>query len=248
MKQLLIIGTILLLLTGSVSAAELRISAAASLTDALRVVAANYHQQHPDSTALLNFAPSGTLARQIVAGAPADIYISANPKWMDYLAQQNMVAAESRQPLVQNRLVFVGRPVNGVASIEELTALARIALASPKSAPAGKYAEQALTSAGIYGQLIGQQQLVFAKDVRQALLYAERGEVDGAFVYKTDALLAQQAKILFAVAQQLYPPVVYPAAMTRSGSGSVAVQKFFAYLQSDEAGQVFRKFGFGVPE
>jgi molybdate transport system substrate-binding protein len=226
---------------------EVRISAAASLTDAVKELVIGYQRQYPEIKLLPNFASSGALAKQIYAGAPADIYISANPKWMDYLQQQALIDVASEQVLVQNSLVFVGvQPL--VSTISELPKLQRIALGSPKSTPVGRYAEQALSKAGLYSRLLTGQKLILAKDVRQALLYAERGEVDGAFVYRSDALLAKQAKILFAVPQELYPLVVYPAALTKTGIEKSAAKQFFAYLHSNAAQQIFRKYGFLIAE
>ena len=233
-----------LLLAMPAFAVEIRISAAASLTEAIKELVATYQQQHPEDQLLANFASSGALAKQIVAGAPADIYISANPKWLDYLQQQGLIASGSELVLLKNSLVFVGAPDSTVTSLAELPELQRIAITSPQSSPAGKYVEQALTAAGLYQQLVAAEKIVFAKDVRQALLYAERGEVDGAFVYRTDALLAKHAKLLFTLPQKLYPQVVYPAALTQQGAGKLAAQQFLAYLTGSEARQTFQQYGF----
>ncbi|HKL25694.1 MAG TPA: molybdate ABC transporter substrate-binding protein [Desulfuromonadales bacterium] len=235
-------------LLGPVSAAgeEVRISAAASLTDAVKSLTLAYRQDHQDVEILLNFAPSGTLAKQIAAGAPADIYISANPKWMDHLRSQSLVDEASLQVLLHNRLVVVGwsQPVTSMA---DLTGMSRIALATPSSAPAGRYAEQAMQAAGLHGALLTEGKLVPTRDVRQALLHADRGEVDGAFVYRTDALLAQRAVILFEVPQELYPQVVYPAALTISGAGRPVVRKMYDYLTGAEASKLFAGYGFLTP-
>lgn len=247
-KQVFGLGCVclMLLLATTVSASNVRISAAASLTDAVKELVGLYQEQNPEIELLPNFAASGALAKQITAGAPADIYISANPKWMEYLQRQGLIADETVQVLVANSLVFVGSPEGGITSLGAVTTLQRAAICSPKSSPAGKYAEQALMAVGAYPQLVDGEKLILAKDVRQALLYADRGEVDGAFIYHTDALLAKQAKILFAVPQDLYPQVLYPVALTRSGVEKLAAEKFFDYLQSAEARQVFRNYGFVV--
>lgn len=251
MKPKLIFALNLLLLfivfTVSVDAEEVSISAAASLTDAVKEIAAGYQRQYPETKLLPNFASSGALAKQVYAGAPADIYISANPKWMDYLQQQGLIDATSERVLVRNSLVFVGMPGSAV-SLADLPKLQQVAIGSPKSTPVGRYAEQALNKAGLYPQLLAERKLVLAKDVRQALLYADRGEVEGAFVYRTDALLAKQAKILFAVPQELYPQVVYPAALTKSAREKAAAKEFFHYLFSEPAQQIFRSYGFVTPE
>lgn len=227
-------------------AEEIRISAAASLTDAVKSLALAYRQEHHDIDILLNFAPSGTLAKQIAAGAPADIYISANPKWMDHLRAQGLVDEASVQVLLHNRLVLVGWP-KPATTMKDLHGMTRIALASPSSAPAGRYAEQAMQAVGLHAALLEKGKLVPTRDVRQALLHADRGEVDGAFVYRTDALLAQQAVILFEVPEELYPQVVYPAALTISGAGRPVVRKMYDYLTGAEASKVFVGYGFLTP-
>ena len=242
-----LLAVVVLLMTSPLLAREVRISAAASLTDALKELVAVYRREHRDATILPNFASSGALAKQLVAGAPADIYISANPKWLEYLQQQGLIALGSEQILVHNRLVFVGLPGNQARLLEDLPALQRIALASPKAAPAGKYAEQALMAAGLYPQLQAGGKLILAKDVRQALIYAERGEVDGAFVYRTDALLAKQGEILFSVPQNLYPQVSYPAALTLAGLNNPPAQSFFHFLFSAQAQQILASYGFLIP-
>ncbi len=128
----------------------------------------------------------------------------------------------------------------------DLPKLQRIAIGSPKSVPAGQYAEEAMKKAGVYEQLAGAGKLVMAQDVRQALVYADRGEVDGAFVYKTDALLAKEAAILFEVPQDLYAPVTYPMGLTVAGAQSAEARDFFDYLQSTAAKTVLEKYGFIV--
>jgi molybdate transport system substrate-binding protein len=128
--------------------------------------------------------------------------------------------------------------------MQGLIKLDRIAIGSPKSVPAGEYATEAFKKAGIDRQL--EKKLVMARDVRECLMYAERGEVDGAFVYKTDALLAKQAKILFTVPQELYPRVMYPMALTTTGAKNRDAAAFFAFLRSDEAKSVLGKFGFAT--
>lgn len=233
--------------TEPANAADIRLSAAASLTEAVTELIAGYAQEHPQVAVLPNFASSGALAKQISAGAPADIYISANPKWMQYLQQQGLVAADSMKELLQNRLVVVGSNGTEISSLRQLSGLSLIAICSPKSSPAGQYAEQALSAAGVYASLVAEQKLVLAKDVRQALLYADRGEVDAAFVYRTDALLATRAQILFAVPQDSHTPISYPVALTARGAIQDAPRAFYAYLFSAEGQQVFRKHGFLIP-
>jgi molybdate transport system substrate-binding protein len=237
---------VLLLSSFSVSAAEVRLFAAASLSDALTEICEGYARQHEGVGFVRNFAGSGTLAKQVSAGAPADLFISANPKWMEFLRDEQLVSAPSIQVLTRNELVFVASPEVTSASLADLPKLGRIAIGSPNSVPAGQYAREALTGAGLFDTLSAAGQLVYAKDVRQALMYADRGEVAGAFVYRTDALLARHAVIRFVVPVELYSPVTYPMALTIAGAQNPEAVAFFGFLQSAEALAVLEEHGFVV--
>jgi molybdate transport system substrate-binding protein len=161
---------------------------------------------------------------------------------MDYLKTRKLVDEKNIVVLAYNVLVFVGKPGLKVGGLQDVVKLAKIAIGSPKSVPAGEYAVEALRKAGVEKQL--EPKLVMAKDVRECLMYAERGEVDGAFVYKTDALLANQAKILFTVPDDLYPRVTYPMGMTLTGMKNGQAEAFYKYLQSGPAKAVLDKYGF----
>ena len=191
-----------------------------------------------------SFASSGALAKQIDQGAPADIYISANPRWMNYLRERGKILTDSRKTLVYNNLVFVGRTKNDDISINKLRSLKLIATGSPASVPAGQYAEEAMNSAGIYSQLLNDGKLVMAKDVRQALVYADRGETDGAFVYSSDARLASHAVLLFTVPQELYSRISYPMAITVAGKDRIEARAFYHFLLSSDSAEILDKYGF----
>lgn len=238
------ICSLLLAVSSPARAGEVRLSVAASMTDAVKELAARYGQSHPGVKLLPNFGSSGALAKQIQQGAPSDIFISANPQWIDLLLEQQMLRADSVRSLAGNALVLVGARELTVKSLGDLLKLKRIALGSPKSVPAGQYAEQALQQAGLYQQLAGR--LVMAQDVRQALVYADRGEVDAAFVYRTDALLAQKAVILYTVDGSQHAPILYPAGLTTAGGNNPEAVAFFAFLGSDEARRVLEQYGFVV--
>ncbi len=245
-RKLSLFLMLLVLGSGPASAAEVRIFAAASLTDALGEICALYGREHPDVKFVRNFAGSGTLAKQILAGAPADLFISAHPKWMETLGGEGRMAPESAGVLAENALVFVGPPATTATSLEGLPKLERIALGSPNSVPAGEYARQALTAGGLYDALLEKGRLVFAQDVRQALIYADRGEVDGAFVYRTDARLARRARVLFEVPPSLHDPVTYPLGLTVEGAKNPAATSFRDYLKSNAAKEVLQTYGFGT--
>ncbi|SDO57025.1 molybdate ABC transporter substrate-binding protein [Desulforhopalus singaporensis] len=223
---------------------SLYVSVAASMTDAFKEIISAYPGDDPDDRILPNFASSGSLAKQIAQGAPADLYVSANPKWMRFLADNHMIDEATRRIFAFNKLVFVGRSGGGVSQLAQLTSLEKIAIGTPQSVPAGQYAKQAMEGAGIYQPLKRDRKLVMAKDVRQALLYADRGEVDGAFVYRTDALLAQNAAVLFTVPDELYDRVSYPLALTVSGSKKALAVSFYEFIGSPQVSQILSKYGF----
>jgi molybdate transport system substrate-binding protein len=224
-------------------AGEIRLSVAVSLTDAINEICADYARAHPGTTCLPNYGASGTLAKQIAAGAPADLFLSANPKWVDFLVGEKRVAADTVKILASNTLVFVGSK-GRASALADLPKLKRIAIGSPRSVPAGQYAEEAMKKAGVYDTLAAEGKLVMAQDARQALVYADRGETDGAFVYKTDALLAKEAVILFAVPKEFHSPVTYPMALTDSGRANPEAMAFFAFLQSPQARAILSRYGF----
>jgi molybdate transport system substrate-binding protein len=241
-----LLGTVLLftLCAQTVGAETLHLSVAASMTDVTKKIIAGFMGNHPDIRVLPNFASSGSLAKQIAKGAPADLYISANPKWMDFLLKEGMIAGETNRIFAYNKLVFIGRPENGPLTLGQVTKLQKIGIGTPQSVPAGQYAKQAMEKANIYETLEKARKLVMAKDVRQALLYAERGEVDGSFVYRTDALLAQKAKILFTVPGDLYDRVAYPLGLTVKGAKKDGAVKFYEYMGSEQATILLKEYGF----
>jgi molybdate transport system substrate-binding protein len=227
----------------AVRGGEIRISGAASTKDVLTECARIYKRSNPSASVIQNFGASGTLAIQIENGAPTDIFISASREWVDYLAHKKLVVPEKIRPFAGNVLVFVGR--SDVHGFQDLGKLERIAIASPRSAPAGAYAVEALEKSGWLPKL--QKKLILARDVREALAYAERGEVGGAFVYRSDALLAKKAKVLFVVPSNLHAPILYPMAMTPRGSVKEGAVAYYQFLQGDTVRGVLKRYGFTAP-
>lgn len=238
----------LLMIATPLQAGELRISVAASMTDLFKSLISSFGKNNPEVVILPNFGPSGGLAKQINQGAPADLYVSANPKWMKYLVEQQKIAVSTKKTFAHNSLVFIGRPNNGISALTDLPGLERIGIGSPKSVPAGQYAQQALAKTGLYASLLEAGKLVMAKDVRQALIYADRGETDGSFVYKTDALLARSAKILFEVNQELYERVTCPVAITVMGADNQDAKDFYNFVTSESAKEIITQYGFSLPD
>lgn len=245
--KLKIVFAVLFLQIFAVFAAQAQtiyLSAAASMTDAFKEMITDFSVKHTDAQFLRNFASSGNLAKQIEQGAPTDIFVSANPKWIKYLLEKQLIAADSDRVFAYNQLVFIGMEELTGLSLTELTGLERIALGTPQSVPAGQYARQAMEHAGIYAPLEQARRLVLAKDVRQALMYADRGEVDGAFVYKTDALLAENAQILFFVPRDHYDRISYFIGLTEKGAQNDMARAFYEYIESPEATAILTRFGF----
>ncbi|MEJ2765032.1 molybdate ABC transporter substrate-binding protein [Photobacterium sp. MCCC 1A19761] len=241
------------LAAGSASAAEkVTVFAAASLTNAMKEVAALYEQQ-TGTGSTLSFASSSALARQIAQGAPADIYLSANEKWMNYVAQQEAIEPQSRKTLLTNRLVMVaptGYPADQIevtASWDLTAALqgTRLATGDPNHVPAGMYAQQSLENLGLWQQAM--PLLARANNVRSALLLVERQEALLGIVYKTDALVSEKVKIVAELPASSHTPISYPAALVK-GQADDAVRAYYDFLQSDQARVIFEKYGFGVAE
>ncbi len=196
-----------------VFARDITVFAAASMTNALNQIVDVYNQAHDDK-AVVSYASSSTLARQISQGAPADIYISANEKWMDYLQKQGLL--NDRRDLVENKLVIVSS-LDGVKSvspdaegIEAISKAGRIAVGDPMHVPAGIYAMQTLESLGVWNQV--QNNLARANNVRSALALVERGESPYGIVYETDAEAARNVHIVAVFPANLHAPITYPAA------------------------------------
>lgn len=231
----------------SARTATVRLAAAASMTDAVRELIQAFTATHPGVTIQPNFASSGSLAKQIIHGAPVDLYISANERWMNWLVENRAIEPGTARILAHNALVFIGPSTTRARTMQDLTSLARIGIGSPKSVPAGQYAAQAMENGGIYRQLLEDRRLVMAKDVRQALLYADRGEVDGAFVYRTDARLARKSTVLFTVPPELHDPVAYTLGLTPGGRQNPEAQAFYSFVTGPQAAGILKSYGFTPP-
>ncbi len=223
--------------------------AAASLTESVGELAAAYRQR-TGVVVRTSFASSGTLARQIEAGAQADLFICADAAWMDYLEERHALVAQTRRNLVGNRLVLIA-PAGSTLAVKlgphaPLAAALhgeRLALADPASVPAGRYAQAAFTSFGIWQDL--QAQLLRAEDVRIALMWVARGEAPLGVVYATDARAEPRVQVLDTFPESSHPPILYPMALVTGASPAAA--GLAAFLASPEASAVFAKAGFTTP-
>jgi molybdate transport system substrate-binding protein len=221
--------------------------AAASTTNSLDEI----RQQFAKETGIevrTSYAASSTLAQQVVNGADADVFISADQKWADFLDKKGFVA--KRQDRLGNRLVIVVPKESSlkVSKATDLTAAAieHLALGDPESVPAGRYAKQAFTKLGIWEQLKGK--VVPAEDVRHALTFVETGNAQAGVVYATDAAISKKVRVAAEVPAELTEPIRYPVALLKHGNGRSSAEAFYGYLLSPAAGKVFEKYGFTVLE
>lgn len=195
-----------------------------------------------------SYASSVTLAQQIANGAKADVFVSADEKWADYLAKEKFVSR--RRNLLANRLVVVV-PSDSSLPVQRIADLARpeirhLSMGEPEGGPAGKYAKQALTELGLWERLKGK--VVAGNDVRQALAFVETGAAEAGIVYATDAAISKKVKVALDIPPQLGSPIRYPVVLLSPGAQKPAAVQFFECLQSPPASAVFRKYGFTVPE
>lgn len=227
---------------------ELTVSAAASMTDALKEIQKAYEAENPNIKLNFNFGASGALQQQIEQGAPADLFLSAAAKNMKELVDKQYIQADQQKKLLTNELVaVVGTDAKAqIAQVADLaqTDVKHVAVGIPESVPAGSYAKEALTNAKLWDSL--QPKLVQAKDVRQVLQYVETGNAEVGFVYKTDALTSQKVKVAFAVDPKTYTPVEYPIGLVKATKHAKEAGSFYTYLQSKAALDVFVKYGFSV--
>jgi molybdate transport system substrate-binding protein len=226
------------------AAAPITVSAAISLTDVLHEVAAAW-RSGGGAEVRFNLAGSNVLARQIVLGAPADVFVSADAAQMDVVEQAGHVAPGTRVDLLTNRLAIVTRAsAPAVSGAEGLLdpAIRRIAIGNPSAVPAGVYARKYLEAAGLWDRLQGR--IVPLGNVRAALAAVDSGGADAALVYATDVSAASRARLATVISDPRAPAIVYPAAVLTQSSDPQAAAAFLSWLRGREAAAIFRKYGF----
>lgn len=243
MRALLLILAFLAALPAA--AAELRVFAAASLTDALQEIAPEYERATGDRL-VLNLGASSTLARQIQEGAPADLFLSADEEKMNGLEKRKLLAPGTRRSVLSNTLVVVVPMDSGVtiARPEDLASpsLRVLALAEPQTVPAGIYAKQYLRKKGLWSKVI--DRVVPTENVRAALAAVESGNADAGIVYRTDAAISKKVRVAYEVPRADGPAISYPFAVLAGSERKEASRRFLDYLQSPPALEVFRKHRF----
>jgi molybdate transport system substrate-binding protein len=244
----------LLILVGAATSApawadDILVFAAASLKNALDDADAAY-QKESGTKVTVSYAASGALAKQLESGAPADLFISADLNWMNYVQDKKLIKTDTRVNLLGNRLVLVG-PKDSTLKVDikpgfdlaKLVGNSRLAIGEPASVPAGQYAKDALTKLGVWDSVQGK--LAPAPDVRSALALVSRGESPLGIVYETDVNADPGVKVVAAFPQDSYSPIIYPIAQLVS-SKKPEVTKFLAWLRTPAAAPYFTKQGFTV--
>jgi molybdate transport system substrate-binding protein len=225
---------------------ELLVFAAASLTNVLSELSQAFGSQ-ADVRVKLSFASSSVLARQIEAGGKADVFISADQEWMDYLQARGLIEKSTRRDLVGNRLVLIA-PADSVLELEIAPAFrlagalggGRLSTGDPDTVPVGRYARAALISLGVWDEI--QDRLVRADNVRSAMMFVARGEAPLGIVYNTDALVDSKVRIVDTFPDSTHAPITYPAAVNRGARGEAIA--FLGYLSSGAARDTWKRFGF----
>ncbi|WP_137791778.1 molybdate ABC transporter substrate-binding protein [Bacillus sp. E(2018)] len=223
---------------------ELTISAAASLQDVLTIIATQYEKENPNVTITYNFGGSGALQQQISNGAPVDLFFSAAEDKFDQLVEKGLIKKEQGTDLVGNKLVLVVQkdsPLE-INSFEGLVNVKKIAVGTPETVPAGKYATETLETLKLLKEV--EKKIVYAKDVRQVLTYVETGNVDAGIVYKTDATISSKVKVAAVAKEDTHSPIIYPLGVIKETSHRKEAEQFYKYLQKEETLNTFEKFGF----
>jgi len=229
-------------------AADLTVSAAASLTNAFKDLAPLFEAAHPGTKVLYNFGASGALLQQMDKGAPVDVFASADQETMDQAQGKGLVQAAQRRNFVSNTLVVIvpNTATHVPKSVADLTqpAYQRIAIGLPASVPVGRYTKGVLEAGGQWAAI--EPKMVGANNVRQALDYVARAEVDAAFVYATDAALMPD-KVKVALTVPTATPVLYPIAPLAASPNAALAARFVEFVASAPAQAVLARYGFGKP-
>ena len=247
MKTRIAVLFLSLFLSVSLSAAELTVHAAASLSDAMKEIGAAYEKESGDKLQF-NFGASNMLERQIEEGAPADVFLSADEAKMDALEKKGLLLSGTRRSLLSNSLVIVVA-ADSTALPKSAADLAKpeckkIALAETRSVPAGIYARAYLEKMGLWESV--SEKVVPTENVRAALAAVQSGNVDAGIVYKTDALISKKVKVTVEISEADAPKISYPVGVVKSSKEPERAKKFVEYLAGPAARSVFEKFGFIV--
>ena len=246
-KQLLALS-VLSLAAGTAQAAEITVSAAASLTNAFKEIAQRYEAKYPDAKVQLNFGASGALLQQMAKGAPVDVFASADQATMDKAEKQDLINPRTRHNFARNTLVLIV-PADSTQSLDKLAdlkkaSIQKIAIGNPASVPVGNYTKEVLEDARLWKPVSAKA--VNTQNVRQSLDYVARGEVDAGFVYGTDTYVMKD-KVKTALEVPTRTPILYPLAITKDSAQPEEARRFQAFVLAPEGQEVLAKFFFKKP-
>lgn len=230
--------------SGSTEKVELTISAAASLQDALKEIAADFEKKHPNIKITYNYGASGALQQQISHGAPVDLFFSAAEDKYDKLVKDGLINKNNGTDLVRNELVLIVPSHSDVKGFNDLAKSEQFSIGTPESVPAGKYAKETLENLKLWNEV--EEKVVYAKDVRQVLTYVETGNVDAGIVYKTDAMISKKVKVAATADENTHSPIVYPVGVVKKSPHQKEAKLFYDYLQEKEILQIFKEYGFST--
>lgn len=233
-------------LVPNLHAKTLTVSAASSLTNAIKDIAFEFEKQYPNVKVQLNFASSGQLVQQIVKGAPGDVFASADQETMNKLSEKKLIKSADRYDFASNTLVvIVPKTSKKIPSkLDQLSdsTYQRVAIGLPASVPVGNYTQIVLQKQGLWSAV--EVKMIGSQNVRQVLDYVARGEVDVGFVYATDAaMMTNKVKVAFSVPTE--EKILYPIAPIAESSQYPLAQKFVSFVQSEKAREILKRYGFG---
>ena len=246
--RLRLVALLLAASCGAAGAADLVVSAAASLTNAMREIGPMFEAQNPGTRVVFNFAASDALLAQIARGAPADVFASADQEAMDRAEARKLLAAGSRRNFAANTLVMVVPAdstlgLTGLADLQK-AGVTRVAIGNPAGVPAGRYTRGALEAAKLWAAI--EPKAIMAQSVRQALDYVARGEVQAGFVYATDAaIMKDRVKVVTTVATE--EPITYPLSAVSGSPNPGSARRFVDFVMSPAAQAVLGRYGFARP-
>ena len=246
-RKISILAMLLIFVASTGYCGEIRVSAAISLKNAFEEIGRIYEQINNGEKIIFNFVASGDLKKQIEGGAPVDVFAPASQKDMNGLSEKGLIIKDSRINFASNSIVLVkpAGSVGKISSFDDLTKpeIKKICIGNPVTVPAGKYAKEVLIHFDLWKKL--ETKTVLSENVRQALDYVVRNEVDAGIVYETDALSVPKGVIVAAKAPaDSHSPVIYPAALVAASQNQEKSKKFLDILVTEKAVEILKKYGF----
>ncbi|MBE6049545.1 MAG: molybdate ABC transporter substrate-binding protein [Clostridium sp.] len=220
---------------------ELTISAAASLKEVMGEIEKEFTKDNPNIKLSFNFGSSGSLQKQIQEGAPSDIFISAGENQMLQLEKDQLIDENSLSNLLNNQLVLISSSDN-IKTMDDLKNVSHIAMGEPTSVPAGKYADESLTSLNLKDSLA--PKLVYGKDVKEVLAWVLSKDADAGFVYKSDTYNVDSINVVDTIGDEYHSPINYPIAIIKETKNHDAAKTFEDYLFTNNAKELFDKYGY----